>query len=146
MATARAKTLEELRHVAAEVLASVSLKKGSAVIALSGDLGAGKTAFVKELAHHLGVKEEITSPTFVIMRSYPIPAHPQFNTLTHIDAYRIESEEELKVLRIEELLLDPARIICIEWPERAKGLIPEDAYPVSLAIEEGGVRTISHGK
>lgn len=138
-------TLEELRTVAREVLQLAVLKDCAQVIALSGDLGAGKTAFVKELAKHLAIKDEITSPTFVIMKSYPVMNHPPLRTLTHIDAYRIETDDEMRVLGFEEMLKDCGRLVCIEWPEKIASLIPESAIRVSLTLNPDGTRTIAYG-
>lgn len=137
-------TLAELGAFGEEVLTTFSAQEKAPVLALTGDLGAGKTAFVKELAKHLGIKEEVTSPTFVVMKSYAIPAHPFLKTLTHIDAYRIESEDEMRVLGFTELLDDPTRLIALEWPERIAALVPADAHTITLAIE-GDARTITYG-
>jgi tRNA threonylcarbamoyladenosine biosynthesis protein TsaE len=146
MKTERVETLGDLRRVA-EAVASAPRSAGSAfVVALSGELGAGKTAFVKELAKHLGVTHEITSPTFVIMRSYPVPPPAPFATLTHIDAYRIESDDEMRVLGFDAILRDESRIVCIEWPEKIQDLIPKGAYKISLTIEDGDTRSITHGR
>jgi|SRR3989344_6744341 len=97
------------------------------VVGLSGHLGAGKTAFVKSVARHLGIVEDVTSPTFVIMKIYPtqsgaanleaVPLTDQWHRLVHIDAYRLESREELDVLEWERLVSDKHNLIMIEWPE-----------------------------
>lgn len=87
------------------------------IIGLSGDLGAGKTAFTKEIALLLGVSEEILSPTFVLAKFYPLKGKP-WGELVHIDAYRIEGENELSVLRWEEMIRDPKKLIVVEWPEQ----------------------------
>lgn len=137
-------TLEELRSFAGEVLASCAQKSTAQVLALSGDLGAGKTAFTKELASLLGISYDITSPTFVIMKSYPIPAHPFFKTFVHIDAYRIESDDEMRVLGLTEILCDSTNLVCIEWPEKIQMLIPKDAYTISISLA-GIIRTITYG-
>lgn len=137
-------TLEELRVVARDVLQCAVLKDCAQVIALSGDLGAGKTAFVKELAKHVGIQEEITSPTFVIMKSYPVINHPPLRTLTHIDAYRIEADDEMRVLGFAEMLQDCNRLICIEWPEKIASLVPENAIRVSITLNSDGTRTIAY--
>ena len=136
-------TLTELADIAREVLASCVQKETATVIALTGDLGVGKTAFTKELAKILGVSHEVTSPTFVIMKSYSISTHPFFKTLTHIDAYRIESEDEVRVLGFAELLKDPTQLICIEWPEKIKNSMPTDARTLSFILERG-TRTITY--
>lgn len=136
-------TLAELADIAREVLASCVQKETATVIALTGDLGVGKTAFTKEFAKLLGVSHEVTSPTFVIMKSYPIANHPFFKTLTHIDAYRIESEDEIRVLGFAELLNDPTQLICIEWPEKIQNSIPADARTISFTFCKD-IRTITY--
>lgn len=135
----------ELSSIANEVLASLVPKETAHTLALTGDLGVGKTAFTKALARVLGVQNEITSPTFVIMKTYPIPQHPFLKHLTHIDAYRIESDDEMRILGFEELISDPSRLIVIEWPERIQSVIPADAGTISLAIVNGNERTITYG-
>ncbi len=89
------------------------------VVGLSGHLGAGKTAFVKAAAKHLGVAEEITSPTFVIMKIYPIN-HAPWQRLVHIDAYRLESGKEVEALDFEKVIADRHNLVFIEWPENIK--------------------------
>lgn len=91
------------------------LGKGDLVI-LSGDLGLGKTVFARALLGHLGVNEAITSPTFVLVKSYQgrIP-------IEHVDIYRVENPEELDILCIGELLED-GHIVVVEWGEKALGL------------------------
>lgn len=94
------------------------LKKGD-VVALSGDLGTGKTAFVKGLAQGFGIDEYITSPTFTLVQSYKGPG---FN-LHHFDVYRISDEEELFETGFEEYLYE-GDICVIEWADLVKNLIP----------------------
>src|SRR3989344_6041888 len=96
------------------------------VVALQGELGSGKTYFVQNFGKVLGVKEHITSPTFVLMNIYNIDLRG-FKRLIHIDAYRFEKEEELLVLGWEKLIENPDNIIFLEWPERVEGLIPKEA-------------------
>ena len=145
MKTQAIQSIEELSAVAGNILDTITQKDSAQVFALSGDLGAGKTAFVKELAKHLHIAHEITSPTFVIMKSYPIPNHPFLKTLTHIDAYRMEQSDEMRVLGFQELLNDPTQLVCIEWPELIGDLVPKDAYTIALAITDGDNRTITYG-
>lgn len=106
------------------------------IVALSGDLGAGKTTFVQAMAHTLGITDVPKSPTFVVMQMYPIPVTSSsrgFARLVHIDAYRLEGgAPELKVLRWEELCADPKNLICIEWPEMVNGALPGDAIQINL--------------
>jgi tRNA threonylcarbamoyladenosine biosynthesis protein TsaE len=146
MNTRVAREEAELEGIARELLQVLETKPETRVIALTGDLGAGKTALTKALARVLGVREQVTSPTFVIMKSYATGTSERFSTLTHIDAYRIESEDELRVLGFEELLSDTKQLVVIEWPERISGLIPKEALTLSIAIGEEGERIISYGR
>lgn len=114
---------------------------GATVVALTGDLGSGKTAFVKSVAKQLGITDHIVSPTFIIAKFYPLPgsnepeelfenaqeerAHPRFHELIHIDAYRIEDPKEAEVLRLHELLDDERKLIFIEWPEQLGSELPQ---------------------
>jgi len=125
-------------HSAAKLFAK-KIKPGS-VILLEGDLGCGKTTFVKGFAEGLGIKssEHVTSPTFVIMRLYKgkIPIY-------HFDLYRLESNAELEAIGFEEFINDTHAVSCVEWPEKAGGLIPGDAFRVQLKITGLNTRTIS---
>ncbi|MFA5934112.1 MAG: tRNA (adenosine(37)-N6)-threonylcarbamoyltransferase complex ATPase subunit type 1 TsaE [Candidatus Paceibacterota bacterium] len=106
------------------------------VIALSGDLGAGKTAFTKEVAKLLDITETVTSPTFVIEKIYEIPKKNKFakhfDHLIHIDAYRLESEHELEVLGFRDFLTNPRNLILIEWPEQVPKLISTHAIMITI--------------
>lgn len=126
-------TLPALETAAGAVLdiAAALQTPGATVLGLSGELGAGKTAFVQALARLLGVTEPVVSPTFTIMRSYAA-RHPQFTELVHIDAYRIESVDEMNVLRFADLLDRKGTMICIEWPERITTLVPAEAMQLSF--------------
>lgn len=139
-------TLEELHEFASEVLTALRPRKGATVIALKGDLGAGKTAFVKALAKQLEITYEITSPTFVIMKSYEISAHSFFKTLIHMDAYRIEDEDEMRVLKFGEILSDQSNLVCVEWPEKIQNLIPENAHTIEFMLNQDGTRDITYKK
>jgi len=141
MATRTIRTLEEMDIYVDGVLATLPQKEGAHVIALSGDLGAGKTTFTQILAKKIGVTEHVTSPTFVIMRTYEAD-HDLFDTLVHIDAYRIEDIQEMEVLRIPEIFSRTGTIVCIEWPERVKEIIPEDAYNILISAHDDGSRII----
>jgi tRNA threonylcarbamoyladenosine biosynthesis protein TsaE len=145
MSTFVVKGEDELEHVAQALLDSVRASDRAPVIALKGDLGAGKTALTKALARLLQIHEHVTSPTFVVMKSYAVAHHVRFTTLTHMDAYRIETNDELRVLRFEELLADPKRLVVIEWPERIKELVPAHAIMVDITIGKEGERIVTYG-
>ena len=95
--------------------------KGSLIIGLEGDLGSGKTTFIQGIAQGLGIKDKITSPTFVIMKKYPWEKGEFF----HIDCYRIESEDLLE-LDFKEIVNQPGNIVMIEWAERVRDILPDN--------------------
>jgi len=102
---------------------STSLQDGD-ILCLYGDLGAGKTTFVKGLAKSLGITEEILSPTFTLMNIYNIKtSKPELRTLVHIDTYRLKTENDLKEIGAEDYLGQPGVVTIIEWPEKIMGLI-----------------------
>jgi tRNA threonylcarbamoyladenosine biosynthesis protein TsaE len=141
----RAFSVSELDSIAADVLDRLQRRKGdgASVLALQGDLGAGKTSLVQAIARALGVAEPITSPTFVILKAYDTK-ESAFARLVHIDAYRIEDQEELVVLGFGDLLKEEKALIAIEWPERVAALIPAGALHISLAHEADGRRSITY--
>ncbi len=106
--------IENLAEFARELLDNLD----GNCIALTGNLGAGKTRFVQEVAKNLDIKERVISPTFVIMKEYKIISDKRFKKLVHIDAYRLQSEDDLKVFKIKEILENSENLIFIEWPER----------------------------
>lgn len=119
------KSLEETRELARDFLASLRANEaGATVVGLSGDLGAGKTAFTQALARELGISESITSPTFVLEKIYKL-ANQKFGKLVHVDAYRLENGAELLKLGFGELLADKNNLIIIEWVERVQEILGE---------------------
>lgn len=133
--------------VARELLAlCIPSAEHATVVALSGDLGAGKTTLTQEIARELGVTGTVISPTFVIMKSYDLPRAEcarGFRTLVHIDAYRLDSHEELLKLAWQELLMNPGNLILVEWPEKVSKIIPKYAHKVSLLHKSEDEREIS---
>jgi tRNA threonylcarbamoyladenosine biosynthesis protein TsaE len=115
----------------AQQLASVL--KGGEVLALSGNLGAGKTVFVKALAQALGVKENITSPTFVLMKVYDLPAG-KIKKLVHLDCYRLEGREDLIDIGLGDYLASPEIVIVIEWADKVLNL---PASTINIKIDYG---------
>lgn len=104
------------------------------VIALHGDLGAGKTTFVQGLAAGLGIRTRVTSPTFILANEYQTPRGWR---LVHVDAYRLsEGAEEAAAFGLEELLDATDTIVAIEWAELVSGLLPADCLQIWLQAEE----------
>lgn len=119
------KSFEETKGFASEVLDILRKenRSGAEVLHLVGDLGAGKTTLTQMIGEILGVKEQIQSPTFVIMKSYKTK-DPVFKTLVHIDAYRIEKPEETRILNLEKIFNDPENLVCVEWGEKLGSEMP----------------------
>ena len=114
----------------------------AAIVALTGDLGAGKTTFTQQLAIHLGVTQTVVSPTFGIMKGYELVDHPHFDQLIHIDAYRIEDMSEIGPLRFEELFKETRTLICLEWPENITAILPKERVEVLIEIMKGEERRV----
>ncbi len=111
--------------------------KGGDILLLSGDLGAGKTSLVKGLAKGLGIKNEITSPTFTLMNVYKIKnKKTQPWQFVHIDTYRLKDEKELLEIGAEDYLGNPNTICVIEWPEKIAGLL-KNKPTTSISLEHG---------
>ena len=139
-------SLEETQKIAHDWLVNVSNKYKKSdealIVGLSGHLGAGKTAFVKAIAKEFGIKETVTSPTFVLMKIYDIISVPgntvwPWGKLIHIDAYRLEKEEELRALNFFSLLEDKNNLIMIEWPENVGLKSFKEEANISFEVLEG---------
>ena len=111
-------------------LAKKLAKNLTGVIALTGELGAGKTIFVQGFAEGLGIKDKIISPTFVLIRQHKIPKSSRM--LYHIDLYRLEDFAELGLQEITE---DPNNIVLIEWAEKLKEL-PKNTIKISIQKQD----------
>lgn len=122
-----------------EISDTNSLKRN--IIALSGDLGAGKTTFSQAIARTLGITGAVTSPTYVIMKMYEVD-HPSVQTLVHIDAYRLESGRDLELLGWNDLIIDPKTLILIEWPEKIQEILPASTITLSFETINEHTRTI----
>lgn len=133
----------DLPQYAATLLAELKQEIGerAVVLALVGDLGAGKTTLVQAIARALGITETVTSPTFTIMKHYETN-DADFRDLVHMDAYRIESLDELGPLRFEELLATPHLLLCVEWAEKIKGALPPSILTVALTPVDEETRTV----
>jgi len=126
-----------------------ALEPGS-VVALTGELGAGKTVIAKGIARGLGIEEEPTSPTFVIINIYERGGGDEkgeggekkalrrgVKRLYHFDLYRISCIEELEGIGYEDYFFDDEAVAVVEWAERVKGIFPPYAIRVEIEIPEG---------
>ncbi|MFA5838731.1 MAG: tRNA (adenosine(37)-N6)-threonylcarbamoyltransferase complex ATPase subunit type 1 TsaE [Candidatus Paceibacterota bacterium] len=157
------KSLKETENFARDFLWDLKKNnKKAVVVGLHGNLGSGKTTFVQFVAQNLGIKENITSPTFVIEKIYPVKSRKAgilslsklFNRaskiekenwpkkLIHIDAYRLEKGEELKSLGFEEILNDPKNLILMEWPENVFDILPKNILKLKFEFIDENTRSI----
>lgn len=146
-----AKNLSDLEKIAENVLEmarKMATENNEAVVlALHGNLGAGKTTFTKSLAKILGITESVTSPTFVIQKNFDIPADNGFDAtpfekLIHIDTYRIDLEDELAHLGWHDNLLRASNLISVEWPENIPNLLPENTISIYFDHVDETTRTV----
>lgn len=96
------------------------------IVAIRGDLGAGKTTLVKAICRGLGVADDVTSPTYAIVHEYAgrLPVY-------HLDLYRLEGPKDLTNIAWDEIMAAQA-VVLVEWPERAEGALPENHIPIAL--------------
>lgn len=116
--------------------------KGGEIFCLYGELGSGKTTFVKGLSLGLGLKERIISPTFILLRSYS-PTRSRISRLHHIDLYRIHGPEDTEALGLEELLSEKNSVIVIEWAEKIKDLLPKRRIDIYFEYIDENKRLIN---
>lgn len=116
--------------------------RGGDVVALSGDLGGGKTTFVKGLARQLGVTKTVVSPTFLIEKIFTISNWPVPGRLHHFDVYRLSDPTDLLSLGWEELLADKNNLIVVEWADKMASLMPPQTIWVRFAFVSDTVRKI----
>lgn len=137
------KSLEETEKIARDFIEKEFLRNESdaIIVGLYGDLGSGKTAFTQAVAKYLGVKEVVTSPTFVIEKIYKLKGG-HFDHLIHIDAYRLKSGDELLRLGWEEIAKNPKNIIFVEWPERVAEILPNNIKKIYFFFINENTREI----
>lgn len=115
---------------------------GGIVIGLTGNLGAGKTIFAKGLAAGLGIKKNITSPTFVLMKIYPVKSRV-IKFLVHIDAYRLKSVKNLITIGAEEYFNRTDTITIIEWADKIKKILPKKTKIIKIDLQKNNSRKIT---
>ncbi len=128
------RAIEDL-HLVTAVLAG-HIKAGYTLFLLEGDLGAGKTTLVQTLCKFLDVAEAVTSPTFSLVNEYQSEGH---DTIYHMDLYRLEKEEDLIQIGLEEYL-DSGNLCFIEWPEIAQKKFDAPHIRVKISLGSDNIR------
>jgi tRNA threonylcarbamoyladenosine biosynthesis protein TsaE len=126
---------QQTGDIAAEL--ARALPPGS-VIALHGDLGAGKTVFARGFARGLGVDEPVSSPTYTIIQEYKLPEGWFF----HLDLYRIKDARAALDFGVDEYLEDTSAWVVIEWPERIEGIFPDNVIHLEIKHLGEGLREL----
>lgn len=137
------KSVEDTAKIAEEFIEKISMGiyDGAVIVGLYGDLGSGKTTFTQCVAKLFGIKEDITSPTFVIEKRYNVD-NPNFKQLIHIDAYRLESSKEARALGWNEISINSHNIVFIEWPERIEDILPKNHIKINFKFISENEREI----
>ncbi|MBO6512940.1 MAG: tRNA (adenosine(37)-N6)-threonylcarbamoyltransferase complex ATPase subunit type 1 TsaE [Phycisphaerales bacterium] len=125
---------ESLEHT--EVIAKdfAAVLRSGDLVRLVGEMGAGKTTFVRLVAHELGVDASlVSSPTFVLMNNYPCVVNGEEGSIAHLDCYRFGDEDELDALGWDRVMGDGS-IVLVEWPERIDSVLGEDVKACTVTI------------
>lgn len=139
---------KEIPQISKKILNKVSKikSKSARILALSGELGAGKTTLTQEMAKQIGIKENIISPTYIIMKIYAIDSdssyHKYFKKLIHIDAYRLDSSIELEKIGWQEIKKDEENLIIIEWPEKVESCLSKETFWIKLEHIDDQTRSV----
>jgi tRNA threonylcarbamoyladenosine biosynthesis protein TsaE len=117
--------------------------KGGEVISLEGNLGAGKTVISKAIAKGLGVTEVVNSPTFVLMKVYPVRRKGKIQKLVHVDAYRLAGHEELLNIGLGDYLQQLDTVVLIEWGDLVREILPPAAHHIQIKQQGELARILS---
>lgn len=128
---------------AQELKKDIAYRKKAVVIGLVGDLGSGKTTFIQGLAQGLGIKQKITSPTFVLLKKFNFSDSQNNGWLYHIDCYRLDHQDQLIDLGFEEIICQSQAIVVLEWAEKVKKILPTDTWWINFEYLDKNKRKIS---
>ena len=135
--------LDNIREAARQFVNNIG---NHTVFAFYGNMGAGKTTFIKAVCEELGVVDVITSPTFAIVNEYSFTSQLSSltsNSIYHFDFYRIKKLEEVYDMGFEDYFYSGA-LCFIEWPELIEEVLPDDTVKVSITENADGSRTVSY--
>ncbi len=130
--------IQDLEHIHEAAKEFIKAMGKDTIFAFYGEMGAGKTTFIKAICEELGVKDVITSPTFAIVNEY---TDGHGNPIYHFDFYRIKKLDEVFDMGFEDYI-DSGNICLMEWPELIEDILPEEARKVTITVDEDGSRTV----
>jgi tRNA threonylcarbamoyladenosine biosynthesis protein TsaE len=138
------KSAEETQRLGKQIGHSLLTKAGSdlpRIFCLWGELGSGKTTFVRGLAKGLGINSRLLSPTFIIVRRYDVPK--TLKVLYHMDLYRMRGYADIEGLGFADMLADSDALVVIEWPDRLGTLLPQRRIDAHFAALDDGRHSIN---
>ena len=138
------KEMKEFAFWMADKLMKAPKREKALALALSGELGSGKTTFTQYFLRALGVKGKITSPSFTLMKNYELPVRrslgaggriKNYEKAYHVDCYRIKKHGDFKVFNLKDIFNVSQNVVLIEWPERINKVLPKNT--IWLKFEHG---------
>ena len=139
LSKSKTQTQKIAAKLAQKILRATDYELRAKVIALSGNLGSGKTTFVQGFMKAMGIKNHITSPTFIIFRRYEIKNPTGYGLRTtnyqnvyHFDLYRLDKPQDVSKLGFKKIISDKNNIVLIEWPELIKKQLPKNTIWVKF--------------
>jgi tRNA threonylcarbamoyladenosine biosynthesis protein TsaE len=130
---------EETQEFAAQLAKKLN---GGDLLALEGDLGAGKTTFIQGLAKAFKIENSVTSPTFIGLQVYPVKDHPSIKQFCHVDAYRFTSGDDAYSVGLEDYINQSDTLVAIEWPENLFGMQANFTYRLKFKHSDETSRQI----
>lgn len=130
--------LNSLKELDSAAQQFIDLMDNRRVFAFYGEMGAGKTTFIKAICRALGVEENITSPTFALVNEY---LTIEGSSIYHFDCYRLKNQQEAYDIGAEEYFYS-GNFCFVEWPEKIDGLLPLDVVVVKITVQARGHREI----
>lgn len=125
--------------IAEKIIKRGPLAGRATVLALIGDLGAGKTTWTRGFVGFLNPKAKVTSPTFVLMKKFSLNKSEIFKNVYHWDWYRLRDKKDLSILNFEETYEQPENLILVEWPRQIQGMLPKNV--IEIFFEHGDKET-----
>ena len=132
---------EQTKSIAGEIV-ELLLQHNNHIVGLYGDLGAGKTQFVKGVAQCLGVEQVVNSPTFLIMKKYPTH-HPNILFLYHFDCYRVEDTREMNMFGFNDIVQQENSLVLIEWADKIETALPHNTAKIKFEVVGESERDIT---